>query len=137
MVSLSVKSKYGLSVIMELALHVNEGPIQIRNLAEARKIPQNFLEQILVELKREGLVQSTRGARGGYALAKKPAEITVKDVLLCLEGPSELSSCYCGCKVLTQFWTEVETSIENQFNMSFQDFIESKQKLDKMLTYTI
>lgn len=137
MVSLSVKSKYGLSVMMELSLHVNKGPIQIRTLAEARKIPQNFLEQILVELKREGLVQSTRGARGGYALAKQPAEITVKDVLLCLEGPSDLSSGYCGCKVLTQFWTEVETSIENQFNMSFQGFIEEKQKLDKMLTYSI
>lgn len=137
MVSLSVKSKYGLSVIMELALHVNQGPIQIRSLAEARKIPQNFLEQILVELKREGLVQSTRGARGGYALAKKPADITVKDVLLCLEGPSELASGYCGCKVLTQFWTEVEASIETKFTMTFQSFIEEKQKLDKMLTYSI
>jgi Rrf2 family protein len=137
MVSLSVKSKYGLSAMMKLALHVNEGPIQIRTLAESRKIPQNFLEQILVELKREGLVQSTRGARGGYALAKKPAEITVKDVLLCLEGPSELSSGYCGCKVLTQFWTNVEDSIASQFSMSFQDLVEQQQKLDKMLTYSI
>ena len=73
--------------MFELANHYHKGePLQIRQIAAAQNIPERYLEQLLVSLKTGGLVKSTRGAKGGYVLAREPRKITLLDTLRCLEG---------------------------------------------------
>jgi Rrf2 family protein len=90
---LSRKSKYGLKALMVLAQEAGRGPILISELAARDAIPRKFLEAILLELKRHGLVQSQKGKGGGYFLRRPPAEITFGDVIRVLEGPLAMVPC--------------------------------------------
>lgn len=74
-------AEYGLIVTVHLARRAGEGPIAAREVAEQERLPADYVEQILLRLRRSGLVTSVRGARGGYLLARQPEDITVKDVL--------------------------------------------------------
>ena len=74
-------AEYGLIVSVHLAHRAGEGPVVARELAEKERLPGDYVEQILLRLRRAGIVSSVRGARGGYLLARPPAEVTVKDVL--------------------------------------------------------
>jgi Rrf2 family protein len=78
---------YALRAATQLAAATSDGPQKGDQLARAQKIPLKFLENILLDLKHAGLVQSQRGAEGGYWLAKDPAEITLADVIRAVEGP--------------------------------------------------
>lgn len=73
--------EYGLIVSLHLAKRAGQGPVAARELAAAEKLPHDYVEQILLRLRRAGLVDSVRGARGGYSLARGPEAVTVKDVL--------------------------------------------------------
>ena len=85
---ISAKADYAVRAAVELAAVESEGrPLKGELLARAQEIPQNFLENILTELRRAGIVRTRRGADGGYQLAKPAAEITVADVLRAVEGP--------------------------------------------------
>ncbi|MGH7700657.1 MAG: RrF2 family transcriptional regulator [Gemmatimonadales bacterium] len=74
-------AEYGLIVSVHLARRAGEGPVAARELAEVERLPHDYVEQILLRLRRAGLVDSVRGARGGYLLARRPGAITVKDVI--------------------------------------------------------
>ena len=85
---LSCKTEYALLALLELANRYQQGePLQIRQIAAQQNIPDRYLEQLLATLRRGGLVQSQRGAKGGYLLAREPSQITLLDVISCLEGP--------------------------------------------------
>lgn len=90
---LSTRGRYGIHAMYDLALNANGGPQSIKAIAEREGIPEAYLEQLIAVLKREGLVTSTRGAQGGYVLARQPEEITVGDVLRALEGGLNLVEC--------------------------------------------
>ena len=90
---LSKKSKYGLKALLVLADEAGRGPIQTSELADREGLPKKFLEAILLELKRHGLLQSKKGRGGGYVLGRKPADITVGQVIRVLEGPLALIPC--------------------------------------------
>jgi Rrf2 family protein len=84
---LSAKSEYACLALARLAVeHAGDAPVQGRRLAAEEGIPEGFLVQILQELKRAGLVTSTRGASGGYRLARDPASISLGEVLDAVEG---------------------------------------------------
>lgn len=84
---LSCKSEYALLALFELAAHYNEAePQQIRQIAAQQNIPDRYLEQLLAQLRRGGILRSQRGAKGGYVLAREPWKITLLEVLVCLEG---------------------------------------------------
>jgi len=83
----SAKVDYAVRAGTELAAVAGEGPVKGDHIATAQKIPLKFLENILLDLKHAGLVQSQRGAEGGYWLAKDPAEISLADVIRAVEGP--------------------------------------------------
>jgi Rrf2 family protein len=85
-VRVSAKVDYGLRAMAELAA-APPGPVKGERIATAQAIPMKFLENILLELRRAGLVRSQRGAEGGYHLARPAPEITVADVIRALEGP--------------------------------------------------
>lgn len=91
---LTTKAKYGLKALTRLARRYrDESLVSIAEIAEAERIPLKFLEAILVELKRHGLLQSRRGPAGGYRLAVAPSEITVAQVVRILNGPLALTTC--------------------------------------------
>src|ERR1700741_821843 len=90
---LTRKSKYGLKALLVLAEAAEQGPMLISDLAERQKLPKKFLEAILLELKRAGLLHSKKGKGGGYVLGRKPTEITVGQVIRVLEGPMALTPC--------------------------------------------
>jgi Rrf2 family protein len=90
---LTRKSKYGLKAMLELAEEVDRGPVLISELAERQKLPKKFLEAILLELKRHGLLHSKKGKGGGYFLGRKPTDITVGQVIRVLDGPLALTPC--------------------------------------------
>lgn len=90
---LSRKGEYALRAMIVLGLEYGAGPIQIREIAERERIPKKFLEQILLELKRAGLVESTRGVGGGYRLIKRPEDVTVAQVVRIIDGPLAPLSC--------------------------------------------
>lgn len=84
---LSSRVRYALLALLELArYHKQEGFLQIDQIAASHQIPERYLAQLLMVLRQGGLVRSQRGAKGGYLLAKSPWQITVGEVLACLEG---------------------------------------------------
>jgi Rrf2 family cysteine metabolism transcriptional repressor len=84
---LSTKGEYASRAMLELSLHHGEKPLHIRDISKAQDIPQRFLEQILLQLKRAGYLRSRKGPDGGYHLSKPPAEITVAEVIRVMDGP--------------------------------------------------
>ena len=90
---LSMRGRYGIHAMYDLAVNARYGPQPIKAIAEREGIPEAYLEQLIAVLKREGLVKSTRGAQGGYTLARAPEAITVGDVLRALEGGLKLVDC--------------------------------------------
>ena len=90
---LSRKSKYGLKALLVLAREAGRGPVLVRELADRDRIPKKFLEAILLELKRHGVVHSRKGRGGGYFLRRKPAEITFGEVIRVLDGPLAAVPC--------------------------------------------
>ena len=83
----SAKVDYAVRAGAELAAAAGAGPVKGEAIATAQAVPLKFLENILLDLKHAGLVQSQRGAEGGYWLAREPAEISVADVIRAVEGP--------------------------------------------------
>ncbi|MGA2531911.1 MAG: Rrf2 family transcriptional regulator [Candidatus Aminicenantales bacterium] len=84
---LSTKGEYASRAMLELSLRYDEGSLHIREIAKAQNIPLRFLEQILLLLKRAGYLKSRKGQKGGYALAKPPAAISVAEVIRVMDGP--------------------------------------------------
>ena len=90
---ISTKGRYGVRAALELSLNYGTGPVMVRQIAKNQGISERYLEQILNTLRTTQIVKSTRGAKGGYELAKQPSEITVGDVLKALEGPFDIVPC--------------------------------------------
>ncbi|HEY6974318.1 MAG TPA: Rrf2 family transcriptional regulator [Nitrospiraceae bacterium] len=90
---LSKKSEYGLRALLELTLAYGKTSLQRHDIADRQHIPVEFLEQILLALKRAGLLASQRGMKGGYQLIKRPEDVTVGQVVRILDGPLAPISC--------------------------------------------
>ena len=73
---LSTKGRYGLRALIDLAQHGGEGPVSITSIAERQEISERYLEQLMSKLKKAGIIQSIRGAQGGYVLAKELEEVS-------------------------------------------------------------
>lgn len=120
---LSTKGRYGLSAMVDLAMHEKEGRISIKSISERQNISMNYLEQIIAMLKKEGFVKSSRGAQGGYALSRSPDRISVGDILRALEGDlnpvdcilvNEEKECEASDSCVTKFvWKKISDSIND------------------------
>ncbi|NOU96074.1 Rrf2 family transcriptional regulator [Paenibacillus sp. LMG 31456] len=84
---ISTKGRYGLTIMMELATRVGEGPTSLKSIAEKHQLSEHYLEQLVAPLRNAGLVKSIRGAYGGYILSKTSDQISAGDVIRVLEGP--------------------------------------------------
>lgn len=90
---LSTRGRYGVRLMFDLALHYGDGPIYLKDIAERQGVSAKYLWQLINPLKLTGLVNSTRGAHGGYVLGKEPERISLKEILQILEGPLCLVDC--------------------------------------------
>jgi Rrf2 family protein len=90
---LSTREQYGVRAMVELARFYGQGPLPLAKVSRLQDISLAYLEQIVASLREAGLLVSTRGAHGGYHLAREPQAITVGDVLRALEGPIALVVC--------------------------------------------
>jgi len=90
---MSTKGRYGTRAMVDIGENYAKGPVSLRELAERQGISMKYMEQIVPLLKTSGLIRSTRGARGGYVLAKSPSEISLRDIVQALEGSWCLVDC--------------------------------------------
>lgn len=90
---ISTKGDYAARALQDLAMHYDQGPIPIERIASRQGLPLRYLEQLLLNLKRAGLLLSKRGVNGGYSLAKPPEQITLGDVLRTVDAPIEPIYC--------------------------------------------
>ncbi len=89
----SAKARYAVRLLLDLAMHMDKGPVRTADLSEHTGISVRFIEQILQPLKKAGLVQSTRGAAGGYVLSADPREISMARIIRIIEGNLCLTHC--------------------------------------------
>jgi Rrf2 family iron-sulfur cluster assembly transcriptional regulator len=90
---LSTRSRYGARILVDLALHKDQGPVQIGEISKRQNISVKYLEQLIRPLKQADLVTSVRGPKGGHLLAKKPEDISLGQVVRLFEGQSDLVEC--------------------------------------------
>ncbi|MGI5958967.1 MAG: RrF2 family transcriptional regulator [Massiliimalia sp.] len=95
---ISTKGRYAVRMMLDLALHGEDGYIPLKSVAAHQQISNKYLEQIVIQLNRAGYVKSIRGVQGGYALTKSPKEYTVGDILRAVEGDLAPVACL-DCKV--------------------------------------
>ena len=117
---ISTKGRYGMRMMLSLALHYEKGVLPLKTIAKEQHISEKYLEQIINPLTKAGLVQSFRGAQGGYALMQPPAQITVGQILRLLEGSLSPVECVdhqtcprseqCAC---LSIWEELKLAIDS------------------------
>ncbi|MBF0503814.1 MAG: Rrf2 family transcriptional regulator [Candidatus Omnitrophica bacterium] len=144
---LTYKGDYALKAVLDLALHYGEELVTSHDLARRIDAPVKFFEQVLMELKRGGIIQSRRGNVGGYLLSKSPSEITVGDVVRIIEGPIEPIACvkdgYASCVdinkcVFRNIWQRVyEATSDIIDHVTFEDLALQVKNSQKALTYSI
>lgn len=121
---LSTKGRYGLRAVLDIALNSEEEAVSLSSIAERQSISISYLEQLIAKLKKAEIVNSIRGAQGGYILSKSPDEISVGDILRALEGDlnpvdcseitGEGSVCSGSDLCVTKYvWKRISDSINN------------------------
>ena len=134
---LSVKSDYAARAVLTLAKHyVNGRAVRVEDVAGSQGVPANYLVQILIELKSQGIVRSVRGKEGGYMLARTPAQITLGDVLVAVHGTlfdtPALSDPECPPE-LRAAWERLQQAVKSAADgISFQQLLEEGSEKDKM-----
>ncbi|MFA5928466.1 MAG: Rrf2 family transcriptional regulator [Candidatus Margulisiibacteriota bacterium] len=145
---ITYKSDYALKVILELAIAYPSNLLHIEDIARRQDIPKKFLEQILLELKKQGFVLSKKGPNGGYMLAKKPQKISVGDIVRAMEGTIFPISCIdpalpATCRetsrcVFLPIWQDVNKAITDIVDrMDFQQISERHMQSQSGTNYNI
>jgi Rrf2 family protein len=117
---LTTKGRYGLRLMVELALHKEDDLVTLREISKHQEISVKYLWSLITPLQRAGLVKAIRGAHGGYTLAKPASEITVWDIVVEVEGPLSIVDCVADASachreplcVARDVWVEVSKKIE-------------------------
>jgi len=137
-VKLSVKSDYAARAVLGLARYYPQGgALRVEQLAEEHgRLPPNYLLQILIELKTQGIVRSVRGKAGGYLLAKSPAEITLAAVVHAVEGrlldTPAVSDRHCPAE-LRRAWEKLQAALEQAAEaITFQQLLDETREKEKM-----
>ncbi|MCT7628179.1 RrF2 family transcriptional regulator, partial [Aliarcobacter butzleri] len=134
---ISTKGVYGLSAMYELSKHKADTPMQIKDISANANIPQNYLEQLLSKLRKANLVNSIRGARGGYILAKKPDEIKIVDILIALEDDIKIIDSKSENPILNIFFDESKNSMKKIFDIKLSKLDEYQERYNEVLHYSI
>ena len=143
-VKLSSRSEYGIRALLELAQRRGQGPIQSREIAERQAIPDAYLNQLLLILRKAGLVQSVRGPAGGHLLARDPDRITMAEVIGALEGLPHFEQSTGEDDTNSDAWAvrwicgEIDESMARVLReISIETLLTRKQARENILTYQI
>lgn len=132
----STKGRYGLKAMVYIAINSKNGCVNLRSIAEYEGISENYLEQLIAQLKKHKLLKSVRGAYGGYTLSKDAKEISVGDILRALEGSLAPVECvdakkktaYCACGSACgedcrtkEVWRKIDESVSKTVDSMFLD----------------
>ena len=144
---LSTKGRYGVRLMLDIALHCAEGPVPLRAISKRQDITEKYLWHLINPLKSAGLIEATRGAHGGYVVAKPLSDISIKEIVRALEGPLSLVKCVekpASCKkaqscVARDVWKEVADKISDTLDsITLKDIVENHHnKKDAAVTYSI
>jgi len=144
---ITYKCDYALKALLDLSLHYEQGVFTINDVAKRIDAPVKFLEQVLLELKNGGFVESKRGKVGGYQLGKDPAEITVGRVVRYIDGPIEPIACvekgYSNCSDLAcclfkGIWQKVANATSDIIdNVTFKDLVDTINTKKEIFAYSI
>ena len=145
----SLKSEYAILALLDMAINVDGGPIHVRAIAARRSIPVKFLEQVMSALKKAGLVESIRGAQGGYILARNPDQISLVDIIEAIEGPIAPIDCVvegrdyrckymAGSCAVKDVWEDVKLAIKDVLSKStIADLCTKSREYESALMYHI
>ena len=139
---LSTKGRYGLQAMVDLAVYSKEKHVSLKSISERLSISENYLEQLIALLKKNGLVTSVRGAQGGYFLARDAEEITIGEILRALEGSLDPTDCTCegntvhcalnGKCVTHSVWEKIRDSINKVVdNITLKQLMDDYEKINE------
>jgi len=143
---ISTKGRYGMRAMTDLAIHYGEGQILLKDIAKRQQLSERYLEQLILSLKSAGMVKSTRGAHGGFKLAKPPSEIKLIEIFQTLEGPLGLVECVedpMSCSrvdscVTRDIWLEMKEGLVSILDSkTLQDLAEQQTQKEKKTMYYI
>ncbi|MBP3915297.1 Rrf2 family transcriptional regulator [Clostridium sp.] len=134
---LSTKGRYGVKAMVELAIHYGDSPLSIKTISQRQGISEYYLEQLFSPLRKGKLINSIRGAQGGYILGREPKDIKVSDIMYVLEGPIEIADCIEGvacnnidCCATRLLWTKIKNSIDEVMEgITLQDIVDDYNKI--------
>jgi Rrf2 family protein len=146
MVKLSTRGRYSARIMLELALHFGNGPVLLKEIAKNQEISSGYLEHIMPPLKAAGLVRSSRGAHGGYTLARRPSEITLGEVVRVVEGSMALVECVVAPQICSRsdlcvtrdVWGRVSEKIAEVLNaITLEEMVDRQKEKPRVLMYEI
>ena len=115
---LSTKGRYGVTAMMDLAIHDNAGPVTLADISQCQGISLSYLEQLFAKLRKSGLVDGVRGPGGGYKLARSPEQITVAEIISAVDEKVDITrcggagDCQGGERCLThELWSELSNRL--------------------------
>ena len=128
---LSTKGRYGVKAMVELAIHYGDSPLSIKTISQRQGISEYYLEQLFSPLRKAKLINSIRGAQGGYILGREPKDIKVSDIMYVLEGPIEIVACdNIDCCATRLLWTKIKSSIDEVMEgITLQDIVDDYNKI--------
>ena len=138
--NVTTKGRYALRIMMDLAMHPHDGYVSLKSIAERQGISMKYLESIVGELKKDGIVESTRGKDGGYRLGRSPDEYSVGEILRCVEDNLAPVACinagsincdHAGECMTVPMWKELDDITNNYLDsVSLDDLITGKKWKD-------
>jgi Rrf2 family protein len=141
---ISTKGEYGLLAIIDLAMQPGEASVQALQIAERHDIPKQYLDQLMLMLRKAGLIESTRGRQGGYRLARSARNITLLNVVEAMEGPVTNSNFrssrrkYGANRVLKKIWDGMNDDVvESLRSKTVEDVCRECQSVATALNYEI
>ena len=140
-----MRSDYGARALLYLAERYGQGPVQSAEIAAQQSIPETYLEQLWVVLRRAGLVRSLRGPAGGHQLARHPRDVRLGEVIAAMEGPPQTLACsdQRGCRVrpgcvLQEVWRELESASRAIVDsVTLADLLERQEAAQRRVMYHI
>jgi len=137
---LSTKATYGTRAMLDLAIRSGEGPVLVREIAKRQAFSARYLQQLLLPLKTAGLVRATRGARGGFSLARSPSDIKLSEIIQIMEGSTAPLECVDDAGVCSradlcitrEIWGEMKKAMDGVLeSTTLQDLVERQKRKEQ------
>lgn len=134
---ISTKAEYGTRAMLDLAIRSGEGPVLVREIAKRQAFSARYLQQLLLPLKVAGLVRATRGAHGGFSLARSPSEIKLSEIIQIMEGSTAPLECVDDAGVCSradscitrEIWGEMKKAMDGVLeSTTLQDLVERQKR---------